>query len=347
MQRFVALVLAVLLHVFVAVQDTCGRGIVAREQPFLVRPYTPISNEDWEGDGISYGPYRDGQRPGKLLPSKDEMREDLYLLARHWKLLRVYGSVECTPTICEIIHEDQLNLKMVVGAWISSEKKNTEDGPIDLADAIARNSTNVDSAILLANKFPDVVAAISIGNESLVSWSGHPIDTERIIHYIRKARKETRVPITVADDFIYWTDPKSKQVADELDFIITHIYAMWYGYQLEDSLAFTKEKYRSVIETHPNKLVVIGETGWATAKSDPKLNKRAGRIRGVAGEFEQKVFYDAFCKWTRKRKIPTFFFAAFDQNWKGPSDPLDVEKHWGLFRADRTPKAALFNSKPE
>jgi exo-beta-1,3-glucanase (GH17 family) len=39
--------------------------------------------------------------------------------------------------------------------------------------------------------------------------------------------------------------------------------------------------------------------------------------------------------------VTTFVFEAFDENWKGGADPADVEKHWGLFHADRTPKAAL------
>jgi len=40
-------------------------------------------------------------------------------------------------------------------------------------------------------------------------------------------------------------------------------------------------------------------------------------------------------------RIPTFYFEAFDENWKGGDHPDEVEKHWGVFRADRTPKAAV------
>ena len=45
--------------------------------------------------------------------------------------------------------------------------------------------------------------------------------------------------------------------------------------------------------------------------------------------------------WLRASGNTAFLFEAFDENWKGSSDPADVEKHWGLHRADRTPKAAL------
>jgi hypothetical protein len=39
--------------------------------------------------------------------------------------------------------------------------------------------------------------------------------------------------------------------------------------------------------------------------------------------------------------ITTFFFEAFDEDWKGDENPLGAEKHWGLFTVQRRPKLAL------
>ena len=40
--------------------------------------------------------------------------------------------------------------------------------------------------------------------------------------------------------------------------------------------------------------------------------------------------------------ITTFFFEAFDEDWKGEtSNPLGAEKHWGLFTVDRKPKQVM------
>ena len=51
-------------------------------------------------------------------------------------------------------------------------------------------------------------------------------------------------------------------------------------------------------------------------------------------------------------QITTFFFEAFDEDWKGnPDDPLGAEKHWGLFTSDRKPKDVVgeiqFKAKPQ
>ena len=36
-----------------------------------------------------------------------------------------------------------------------------------------------------------------------------------------------------------------------------------------------------------------------------------------------------------------YFFEAFDENWKGSDDPFEPEKHWGIYKADRSPKLAM------
>ena len=64
-------------------------------------------------------------------------------------------------------------------------------------------------------------------------------------------------------------------------------------------------------------------------------------MKGRAGEAEQAVVCDALRKWARADSVSLFLFEAFDENWKGGTDPDEVEKHWGLFRADRSPKPAL------
>ena len=45
--------------------------------------------------------------------------------------------------------------------------------------------------------------------------------------------------------------------------------------------------------------------------------------------------------WSAEEQVLTFVFEAFDEPWKGSSDPMEPEKHWGLFTVDRTPKLAM------
>ena len=72
-----------------------------REDPFTVREFQAVSGDRWIGNAISYGPHRDGQRPGESEPSAAEIRDDLALMLPHWNLLRIYGASGFAETLPE------------------------------------------------------------------------------------------------------------------------------------------------------------------------------------------------------------------------------------------------------
>jgi hypothetical protein len=45
--------------------------------------------------------------------------------------------------------------------------------------------------------------------------------------------------------------------------------------------------------------------------------------------------------WSAEAGLMVFVFEAFDEPWKGSPDPLEPEKHWGLFTVDRQPKQVM------
>ena len=298
----------------------------ATQAPFVARPVDPFLGDRWIGQGISYGPYRDGQRPGGPSPTRAQIREDLELLRGRWGLLRIYSADEIAADLLALIREERLPFKVLLGAWIAP-------------DASEANRLQVETAVRLGNAYPDVVLALCIGNETQVSWSAHRLPAETLIGWIREARRGTRLPVTTADDFGFWVQPQSDQVAREVDLIVLHAYAMWNGKPLAEALPFTREKYAEVARLHPGLPVVIGEAGWATRKHSE--GEQATLIRGEPGETPQRVFYEQFTAWVVRERIISTWFEAFDESWKGGSHPDEVEKHWGLFGADRAPKQAM------
>ncbi len=313
-----------------------------RQDPFVVRKLDPVVNGEWIGTGVAYGPYRDGQRPGAVdLPTEKQIKADLELIVGHWKLLRLYGCVENAEFVLRTIRNGKLPMRVMLGAWIAREEIFDKHGQFVRNDevGIGDNGREIRAAIRLAKEFPDIVIAINVGSESQVDWSNHHIDPERLIQHIRRVRAETAVPVTTADDFTYWNKPASKPVAEEVDFIVAHIYAMWHGKQPDTALEFTVEEYEQIRQAHPDRQIVLGEVGWATKMHHEGL--QAELIKGQAGEAEQKQFFEALTEWSRTKRIATLYFEAFDENWKGGAHPDEVEKHWGLYRADRSPKPAL------
>jgi exo-beta-1,3-glucanase (GH17 family) len=290
---------------------------------------------------VSYGPHRDGQRPGGPSPSREEIREDLGILLRHWNLLRTYSAVESAATILEIIREDGLDMKVMLGVWIAVEERRGEKGEVieEFPGAREANRREVEAGIRLANEYSDIVVAVCVGNETQVNWSGHRSPLDILIGYVRTVRARTKIPVTTADDYNFWNKSESHTLARELDFIVMHAHPMWNGVQVEDADAWARDTYNAIQVEHPDRVVVYGETGWATKKHNE--GEQARLIKGQPGEAEQALFFDAVTSWAERERVALFFFEAFDESWKGGEHPNEVEKHWGLYNADRTPKLAV------
>ena len=320
------LLLAVLIQVPAGCRGGSDTDPPSREDPFTVRPFLVENGDRWFGNAICYGPHRDGQRPGGPSPSATELHEDLLLMLPHWNLLRIYGSSGFARTLLDVIRDQALDMKVMLGVWIAPH-----DQPANLREVAA--------AVELAAAYPDLVLAVCVGNETQVSWSAHRCPPELLIDHVRRVRAKVTVPVTVADDFNFWNKPESRTVAAEIDFVTMHAHPMWNGRQLDDALAWLSAQVDTVEAMHAERTVVLGETGWATSVHDE--GEQAELIKGQPGEGEQKLFHDEATAWAAARRLPMFFFEAFDENWKGGPDQAEVEKHWGLFRADRTRKEAM------
>ncbi len=312
-----------------------------QETPAAHRPLQVTSVGEWIGNAVAYGPFRDGQSPGGPTPTRQQVAEDLTIMRPQWRLLRLYAANDTAATVLDVIRRRNLGMRVVVGAWIDPERETVAapGGSAPSPAAIAANRRQVARAIALANAYPDVVAAVSVGNETQVSWSAHRVAPDVLLAYLRQVRRATDVPVTTADDYTFWLEPRSKPFAAEVDFIFTHIYAMWRGVELPDAVAFTRRQYAAVQSFHPDHQVVIGELGWATQKHT--VGDQAKYIKGRPGAVAQKQFYDELLAWTTRQRVPNFFFAAFDEKWKGGDHPDEVEKHWGLYTSDRKPKLAM------
>lgn len=325
-QRLSAMSTLLLVAFFLACSAGFKTQTITVDEPFKPRQFDTEFNGEWFGNAVCYGPHRDGQRPGGPNPTAGELREDLDLMLPHWNLLRVYSSRGPSELLLDVISAEQLNMKVMLGAWIAAESPEA-------------NQRELDAAIRLANEYSDIVVAVSVGNETQVHWSAHKSPLDSLIEHVRRVRQHVKVPVTVADDFNFWNKPESRTLAAELDFITMHAHPMWNGVQLADALDWLKAQVAIVEAMHPERQIVIGETGWATSVASE--GEQATLIKGRPGEFEQMIFYDSLRLWYDSIHKCVFVFEAFDENWKGGSNPEEVEKHWGLFRADRTPKVAL------
>ena len=222
------------------------------------------------GNAICYSGYRDGQSPGeKIYPSHQEIREDLLMLSKHWRLLRLY---DCSPhgeRVLEVIHAEGMDFQVMLGAYLGAEMNNfgcpwgatfTEE---QLESNQRENRDELERLIKLANQYPAIVFSVAVGNEATVDWTDHFVPVARMIEYVRRVKHRVVQPITFCENYVPWQH-KLRDLVSELDFISLHTYPVWEYKQIHEALAYTKENVASVARLYPDKPLVITEAGWAT-----------------------------------------------------------------------------------
>ena len=290
---------------------------------------------------ICYSGYRDGQSPdGNNLPSYEQVKQDLLILKGEWTSLRLYASDAHSDTIMEVIRTEKLPFDVMLGAYITAEQNNPNCpwGGIyseeQLADNKRENLRQIDRLIQMANEFDGIVSCVSIGNEAAVEWTDHLVSTEQLTKYAKMARLGVKQPVTFCENYVPWLN-KLKPLAEQLDIISIHTYPVWEYKNIDEGLAYTIENYNAVAAQYPDKQVIITEAGWAT-----KSNGRGIEPNNV-NEVMQRQYLQELMAWAESQQVLVYFFEAFDENWKGSDDPFEPEKHWGIYKADRSPKLAM------
>jgi exo-beta-1,3-glucanase (GH17 family) len=300
-----------------------------------LRPLVP------HGDAICYSGYREGQSPRTgVFPTREQVAADLRILAEHWEYLRLYDAGPHADIVLDVVEHEAMHFKVMLGVDLAAEASNPAcpwgaDFPPDTLEANLRaNDDQVARAIVLANRYPDIVFAVAVGNEAAVEWTDHLVPVERLVALCRQVRRSVNQPVTSCDNYVPWGN-RLEPLAEVLDFISVHTYPVWEYRAPSEALDYTKQNYRLVADRYPDKPVVITEAGWPTASNGRGIDP------ANASEELQARYHHQLMAWTAADEILTFVFEAFDEPWKGSPDPLEPEKHWGLFTVDRTPKLAM------
>jgi hypothetical protein len=290
------------------------------------------------GRAICYSGYREGQDPRKhCFPSHAEILEDLLILQPHFRLLRLYDASVHAERVLAVIRDEGLDFKVLMGAELAAEASNpgcpwgADHDEATLTANRRANEAEVDRAAALARAHEDTVFAVAVGNECTVDWTDHLVPVERMIDLVRRMRAQVKQPLTFCENYVPWLD-KLAPLVPELDFLSVHSYPVWEFKLVEDALAYTAENVDAVVHRHPGKPVIVSEAGWTTAS-----NGRGIPPHHVSQDL-QAAYLAQLLHWSEETERPCFVFEAFDEPWKGSDDPLEPEKHWGLYTVDRRPK---------
>jgi len=351
-----------------------------------------LGNQDYQA--ISFSGYRLPTR-GEELPNKNdycptvaELKGDMHIMAAMGiKLLRTYDTqlFYHAPRLLEAISQikksdPKFKMYVMLGAWIQCEGAYTnkvdhtkEDEKINIAE--------MNAAIELAAKYPNIVKIIAVGNEAMVTWQAHWVSSEIILKYVQYAKGAKTNPInghllpknvllTSSDNFAVWGAEEQyrkeslTKLLNEIDFISLHTYpfhdthwnpGFWQLSEEESKnspQAIAHLSMTAAFEHAVNQYNMVKDYLEQTDIIKPIHIGETGWATvddhiyttpgsGATDEIKMKLYYDAINQWAFQNNISCFYFEAFNEPWKGGE--LGSESHFGLFTVDGKAKYALWD----
>lgn len=287
---------------------------------------------------INYSGYRSSQSPlTSEFPSKEEILEDLLLLHKEFYYLRIYDCSVHGHRVLEVIQENSLNFKIMLGLSLFAEENHIDHPHFYfhkkemLDENVVKNKQRIQEVIDLSHKYSDIVSSISIGNETRSIWNNNRVSIEKLIYITTEIKSNTNKPVTFCEEYQHWISELAP-LAKVVDFISLHTYPAWQGCSVETALETALKNYNEVQNLYPNKLCIITETGWPT-------NTHGSRIKKEDATIENQIMYNKqLNKWAKDNDTLVYLFEAFDEPWKGDNNPLEPEKHWGIYDVYRNRK---------
>ena len=328
----------------------CGGGGNVPATGVQLRPLSA----DFTKKAVSYSPYRtainNADLVNEIIPESN-IKQDLDLMvAAGFGMIRVFDSSDkVARQTLKLIRQHAMPIKMQLGIYVQS-------------GAEAFSQQEIARGIALANEYSDIVIGVSVGNETMVSWSFNKIAVPTMIGYIKQVRAAVTQPVTTDDNYALFASAP-RELIDVLDYVALHTYpeldtvfdpGLWDWRQanvpeaqraqamINAAIAEANRQYllardrldSSGFSAMP---IIIGETGWNAVD--------LGALKFRAHPVNQKMYYDALLQWADKTRNPggplnVIYFEAFDEPWKLGDD------RWGLWNVNREARYVIKDLNP-
>ena len=273
-----------------------------------------------KGRFLSYEPSAITAVNGQLTnASDDSIRADLAAVKPYFDGLITYSAHAGAERVPDIAREMGFRA-VIIGIW-------------SIYDEAERAN-----AMAAAQRNPDIVAGISLGNETVLGQRGTWGDLAYQIETMQKALPS--VPVTTAEPFAQFLDsPDALSTVKAMDFMLVNIHPIfetWFRQAKAPNWAdFVVRVTARLVQLFPGP-ILVKETG---VPSGP-----------AASGYDEDMQHD-FWRALEAQMPPSAsrafsYFSAFDAPWRAndtsPQPGAHPEEaHWGMFSAARAPKRVM------
>lgn len=342
-----------------------------------------LGNKDYLA--ISYGGYRDKTRDTQ--PTIEQLKEDMKIVAAMGvKILRTYNvqlphASNLLIAISELKKADpDFEMYVMLGAWIDCKNAWTGMEPDHNVESEA-NADEIGRAVSLANKYPDIIKVVAVGNEAMVKWATsyfvQPAVILKWVTHLQDLKKQEKLPadlwITSSDDFSSWGGGDAtyhtgdlEKLVKSVDYISMHTYP-YHNTHYNPKFWGIPESEENLSDLDKIQSAMVRAKDFAKAQYDSVSNyvKSLGVNKPVhigetgwatisnghygpngsraTDQYKQGLYYKRLREWTNKEGISCFYFEAFDEPWKDAQNPNGSENHFGLFTLEGQAKYPLWD----
>ena len=375
MKKIIKIFISLVLALFIIGCSQKNKSISAEEI---------LGNPDYLA--MSYGGYRYKTRDS--VPTINDIKDDMKILAAlNIKLIRTYNTqhyaqaTNLLKAIRQLKNEDpNFEMYVMLGTWIECKNPWSETKDHTIGN-FENNNAEIETAVAMANEYPDIVKMIAVGNESMVKWAvGYFVYPNVILKWVNhlQALKKSGglskdIWITSSDNYASWGGASNIYHTEDLtallkavDFVSLHTYPFhdsyyepsYWGIPAEEENLSDKEKIDAAMlraieyakTQYKNTADYIASLGikkpihigeTGWATIASKLFGKTGSH--AADEYKEKLFHQYMREWTNTAGISCIYFKGFDENWKDSRDELGSENHFGLITLDGKAKYALWD----
>ncbi|MCP4884838.1 MAG: glycosyl hydrolase family 17 [Flavobacteriales bacterium] len=334
---------------------------------------------------MSYGGYRYADHD--IEPTIDELKDDMKLLsAMGVGIVRTYKvhlpqAANLLQAIHELKQEDEnFEMYVMLGIWIDCKNAWTDQEPDHNVESEA-NKPQVEEAVRLVNKYPDIIKVMAVGNEAMVHWAAtyfvQPSVILKWVIYLQDLKKSDKLPtdmwITSSDDFSSWGGGGAEYHTEDLeklykavDYISMHTYPYHNTHYNPEFWIIENDETLSDMEKI--------DAGMIRAKTfaQKQYDSVAGYMKSIGvnkpihigetgwatvskpgdfysaegsratDEYKSGLYYKLMREWTNEAGISCFYFEGFNEPWKDSKNPMGSENHFGLFTKEGQAKYGLW-----
>jgi exo-beta-1,3-glucanase (GH17 family) len=189
----------------------------------------PLPPDFFDRRAVAYSPFRSNNRDTETITDA-MVKQDLDLMAAAGLgVIRLFDSSEkVAERTLRLINTHKIDIKVMLGAYINSTRYVTDPATKEAIDLA--NNEEMARCVALANSYPHIVKAVSVGNETMVSWSFVKVPTVAMAANIKRVRDQISQPVTTDDNWAFYAgyiedaSYQPSEVFAQIDFVSIHTY---------------------------------------------------------------------------------------------------------------------------